>query len=72
MRLIPSIEYIHEGRLVAEVDVTLIDTDHEWAPYFSMDDVRKLESARAALKRGDLVAAAKLGRVFELMPVAAE
>lgn len=65
-------EYIHEGRLVAEVDVTLIETDSEWSPYYSIDDVRKMEAARAALRRGDLKAAARLGRVFEMTPVAAE
>ncbi len=72
MREVPSVEYIHEGRLVAEVDVISIETGHEWSPYFSIEDVRKLEAVRAALKRGDLKAAADLARVYELTPVAAE
>ena len=38
----------------------------------SFDDARKLEAARLALRRGDLVEAAKYGSVFELTPVAAE
>ena len=67
-----SVEYIHEGHHAAEVDVTVIERDHEWAPFYSIEDVRKLEVVRAALKRGDLKAAAKLARVFEMTPVAVE
>ena len=63
---------VREGSYVAEVDVTLVDTEHEWAPYLSAQDVRKLDEVRLALRRGDLAAAAQLGRVFELKPVAAE
>jgi hypothetical protein len=65
-------EYIHEGKLVAEVDVTLLEDDHPWAPYFSIDDVRKLEKVRSALRAGDIAAASKLAQVYELKPVAAE
>ena len=72
MRTRSTIKYIHEGQLVVEVEVTLIETDSEWSPYYSIEDVRKLESARDALRRGDLKAAAQLGRVYPLKPVAAE
>jgi hypothetical protein len=50
--------------------VTLIEDDHEWAPFVSAADVRKLDEVRLALRSGDLAAAAKLGKVFELRPVA--
>jgi hypothetical protein len=63
---------VREGAHIAEVDITLIETDHEWSPYVSAQDVRKLDEARLALRRGDLAAAAKLARVYELKPVAAE
>ena len=72
MRKIPTIEYVHEGRLVVEVDVTLIETDSEWSPSYDIADVRKVEAVREALLRGDLKAAARLGRVYEMTPVAAE
>ena len=72
MRTSPTTEYIHEGRLVAEVDVTLIETDSEWSPYYSIEDVRKMEAAREALRKGDVKAAARIGRVYEMTPVAAE
>jgi hypothetical protein len=72
LREVPTVEYIHEGRLVAEVDVISIETDHEWSPYLSAADVRKLDTFRLALRRGDLNAALALARIYELTPVSAE
>jgi hypothetical protein len=54
------------------VPVTLIETGSEWSPYFSLEDAEKLEEVRLALRRSDLRAAAQLGKVYELTPVAAE
>lgn len=62
---------VREGTYVADVEVTLIDTGHEWSPYISAADTRKLDEVRLALRRGDLKAATKLARVYELKPVAA-
>jgi hypothetical protein len=67
-----STEIIHEGQLAAEVDIELEYSDESWSPTMSLDDARKLEAARLALRRGDIAEAAKHGRVFELRPVAAE
>jgi len=67
-----SVKLVRDGPYIAEVDVTLIETDHEWSPYISAADVRKLDEVRLALRRGDLKAAARIARVFELKPVAAE
>jgi hypothetical protein len=64
-------ELIREGAYVAEVDVTLIDTGHEWSPYISAADTRKLDEVRLALRKGDLKTAAKLSTVYELKPIAA-
>ncbi|MBP9502647.1 MAG: hypothetical protein KBF17_10850 [Candidatus Promineofilum sp.] len=61
---------IHEGEFVAEVDVDLIITADEWSPYLSLQDANKLDDVRLALRRGDLETAAKLARVFRLIPVA--
>ena len=66
-----SKEFIHEGKYAAEVPVDLIEDDTAWSPYLSPDDARKLDTVRLALRRGDVVEAAKYGRVFELTPVAA-
>ena len=66
-----SIKLIHEGKYAAEVPIELIEDDTAWSPYLSPEDVRKLDTVRLALKRGDVAEAAKYGRVFELTPVTA-
>jgi hypothetical protein len=63
---------IHEGKYAAEVPVDLIEDDTAWSPYLSPDDVRKLDTVRLALRRGDIAEASKYGRVFELTPVVAK
>ncbi len=60
---------IHEGQYAAEVEVALIETDDGWSPYLSLEDARKLDAVRKALRRGDLKQASQLGRLFELTPV---
>jgi hypothetical protein len=61
---------VHEGLYVAEVEVELIETDEGWSPYLSVEDAYKLDDVRAALRRGDIVSAARLSRVFSLTPAA--
>lgn len=63
-------ELIHEGEYAAEVDVDLIVTTDGWSPYLSLQDAYKLDDVRLALRRGDIEAAAELGRVYRLIPVA--
>lgn len=63
-------KYIHEGKFVAEVDVELIVTDDEWAPYLSLQDAYTLDDVREALRRGDLESASKIARVFTMQPIA--
>ncbi len=65
------VKFVHEGKYVAEVDVELLVDETEWSPYLSVEDAYKLDDVRAALRRGDIAAAAKLARVFSLQPVAA-
>jgi hypothetical protein len=60
---------VHEGEYVAEVDVELIITDEDWSPYLSLEDAYKLDDVRQALRRGDIEAASRLGRVYRLTPV---
>ena len=63
---------IHDGEYVAEVDVELTDSEDGtgWAPYLSLEEAKKLDDVRRALKREDLKAAARVGRIFKLLPVA--
>jgi hypothetical protein len=65
-----STKVIHEGKYAAEVPVVWIEDD-SWGPCLSVDDVRKLEEVRNALREGDLMRAAKFGRIFHLTPVSA-
>jgi hypothetical protein len=60
---------VHEGDFFAEVPVELIETEDAWSPYLSVEDAKKLDEVREALRRGDLKAAAKVGRIFRLTPV---
>ena len=60
---------LHEGDYVAEVEVQLIDADGGWGPYLSLDDVRKLDSLRVALRQGDMASALKCARVYRLTPI---
>ncbi len=60
---------IREGECIAEVCVELEDSPEGWGPYLSLADAKKLDDARAALRRGDLAGAARFGRIFQLTPV---
>lgn len=60
---------IHEGQYVAEVEVELVESENGWSPYLALEDAYRLDDVREALRRGDLKAAAKHGRVYRLTPV---
>ena len=66
-----TLELVREGKYAAEVPVELIEDDTAWSPYLSLEDARKLEAVRLALRAGDIATASKYGCVFELMPVSA-
>ena len=61
--------FVREGSYAADVEVELIEEANGWSPYLSLDDARKLDNVREALRRGDLEAASRLARVFSLTPV---
>lgn len=63
-------QYVHEGRYVAEVEVVLVEDEAGRSPYLRVEDAYKLDDVREALRNGDLDAAAKFGRIYELHPVA--
>ena len=66
-----TVEFIHVGKYAAEVPIELIEEEGGWSPYLSREDATKLDEVRKALKEGDVEAAAKYGRVFELLPISA-
>ena len=67
----PYTKRVYEGPYVAEVDVELIIASKNWSPYLSLEDAYRLDDVREALRRDDIEAAAKLARVFKLIPIAA-
>ncbi len=65
-----QIKHIHEGQYVAEVEIELVDSDISWSPTMSLEDAYHLDDIRKALKAGDLAAAAKNARVYEMKRIA--
>ena len=65
-------QFIHEGRYAAEVEVKIINDDSPWSPIVAKEDVFKTDRVRLALRRGDVVAAAKEAKVFEMLPLAGD
>ncbi len=63
-------KFIHESRYVAEVEVEVIEDETSWSPYLSLEDAQRLDQVRDALRSGDIKAAARVGRVYTLEPVA--
>ena len=60
---------VREGHYAAEVEVELIDDDTGWAPYLSLEDARKLDDVREALRQEDLNKASRYAQVFRLIPI---
>jgi hypothetical protein len=67
-----STKFLREGGYAAEVPIELIEELGGWSPYLSIDDARKIEEVRLALRRGDVAPASRYGRVFEVTPIAAK
>lgn len=66
-----AVRFVHADRYAAEVEIELLPDDGAWGPYISRDDALKLDRVRSALKRGDIGAASREARVYELMPLSA-
>jgi hypothetical protein len=66
----PGTKFVHEGQYAAEVEIRWIDSGDGWSPYLSLEDAKKLDQVREALRAGDLATAGRLARVYQLTPVA--
>jgi len=62
-------KYVHAGNYVAEVEVDVVQDDHPWAPYLTVEDAKKLDTVKSALMDENLADASKFGRIFELKPL---
>jgi hypothetical protein len=67
-----TVKHIHEGRYAADVEVSLVFDGSEWEPLIGPSDIAKLDRVTRALRSGNLSAAAKEAKVFELLPLAGE
>jgi hypothetical protein len=67
-----AVEFVREGKFAAEIPIELIEDEGGWSPCLSLEDARKLEAVRLALRGGDLASAAEYGRVFESLPVSVQ
>jgi hypothetical protein len=54
-----AIKLILEGRYAAEIPIELIEDDTGWSPYLSLEDAKKLDAVRMALRRGEIGEAAR-------------
>jgi hypothetical protein len=63
-------EKIVEGRFMAEVEIRCEDDGTPFSPVVMREDEFKTDRVRAALKRGDIAAAKREARVFEIREVA--
>ena len=61
---------IHEGDYVAEIEIMIEQSDGPWAPYVSPNEAMKLDAVRLALRKNDIEAAAKYGKVYRVSLVA--
>lgn len=67
-----TVKHIHQGKYAAEVEITFHYSGTAWDPTIDASDIEKLERVRLALRRGDVKAAVKEAKVFEMLPVAGE
>jgi hypothetical protein len=66
-----TVKLIREGRYLAEVEVEQLEDETDWSPYLTLEGVEKLDAVRLALRAGDVDAAARQAKVYELKPVGA-
>lgn len=67
-----TIKHLREGHYAADVEVVLHYDGSPWDPIIDAKDVEKLGRVQQALRRGDIIAAARDAKVFELLPLAGE
>ena len=63
---------IEEGHYAARVEYREFDDGSGFGPFVEKEDAFKLDRVRLALRCGDLAAATKEAKVFQLMPMAGE
>jgi hypothetical protein len=62
------VQLVREGEYAAEVLVDLHQDGGDWSPTVNLEDIKKLDRVRMALRAGDLSAAAREAKLFKLVP----
>jgi hypothetical protein len=71
MKMKAAVKLVREGDLLADVTVRLRDDAGAWSPALTLEDARKLDEVRRALRSGDLQRASQLSdHVYRLTPLA--
>lgn len=60
---------IRQSEYLAEIQITLTYTDHDWSPYLSLEEAGKLDNLRLALQNKDLKTASQFAKIYHLTPV---
>lgn len=60
---------IRDEDLVAEVAVELGDADEPWGPTISLDDAKKIDEVREAMRQRDYEKVRAVGRLYRLVPI---
>ena len=60
---------IRQGEYLAEIEINLTYTDHDWSPYLSLEEAEKLDTLRLALQNKDLKTASRLAKIYHLTPI---
>ncbi len=60
---------VREGEFVAEVTVTLVESEGPWTQSLSVEDASRLDDVRNALRAGDVKRASRLARrIYRVLP----
>ncbi len=65
------VKLIREGKYLAEVEVELLEDESAWSPYLTLEGVEKLDAVRLALRAGDIEAAKRQAKVYQVTLVGA-
>lgn len=63
-------QLLHVGDYMAKLEIELEEEPEAWGPHVAPEALRRVDSVRAALKRGDVEAASKLAEVYEVRKLA--
>ena len=61
---------LYVNDVMAEIDVAMTDEPEAWGPHIEPSELDRIDGVRAAIKAGDLQAAAREARLYSVKPLA--